>query len=555
MELRKHEELSRKAAKMLCLNFDTTVDPRAACGVASTPALPGRGFTSERNSLITPPQGASASDGAEARNLGAGISPSPAVSNPGQYPHVPGVAAGGGACLLQPGGQVKKYTLTDEHRAMLKPWAEKWIANAMSTKPMDDTDREVMRVAVRGLYRAANLEPPPDHRIVFVPSPFVLRFAGGFAAAIWWMRKHGRDATDAATRAATYAATAAATAAATDAATDAATYDATYAATDAATDDATRAATRAATRDATYDATDDATDAATYDATYAATDDATYAATDAATYAATDAATRDATYAATDAATRAATAAATYDATREAAWYRFPCDVRRVAAETGAGVLGLKCAQRAYAMWQGGNQWSAWDSFLSFFRHVAKLDLPQYEAYQHWESAAIHGGPRIMHPDFCMISDRPSKLVVDAQNRPHCEDGPFCEWSDGSALYALNGVHVPEWLVMTPAEEIDPQAFARESNVEVRREIVRKIGVERLCEKLGSKVLDKSADGMYELHLVNLGDEVGEWPYLKMLNPSIGVYHMEAVEQGITTVEAALNFRNSGPFEHLSPVT
>jgi hypothetical protein len=502
---------------------------------------------------------------------------------------------------------VKKYTLTDEHRAMLKPWAEKWIANAMSTKPMDDTDREVMRVAVRGLYRAANLEPPPDHRIVFVPSPFVLRFAGGFAAAIWWMRKHGRAATDAATRAATDAATYAAT----DAATRAATYAATYAATDAATRAATAAATAAATDDATYAATDDATraatdaataaatDAATYaatddatyaatrdatyaatrDATYAATRDATYAATRAATAAATDAATDDATRAATDAATAAATAAATdaatddatyaatrdatyaatddatYTATREAAWYRFPCDVRRVAAETGAGVLGLKCAQRAYAMWQGGNQWSAWDSFLSFFRHVAKLDLPQYEAYQHWESAAIHGGPRIMHPDFCMISDRPSKLVVDAQNRPHCEDGPFCEWSDGSALYALNGARVPEWLVMTPAEEIDPQAFARESNVEVRREIVRKIGVERLCEKLGSKVLDKSADGMYELHLVNLGDEVGEWPYLKMRNPSIGVYHMEAVEQGITTVEAALNFRNSGPFEHLSPVT
>lgn len=35
----------------------------------------------------------------------------------------------------------KKYKLTPEHEAQLRPWADKWIANAMSTKPMDDEDR------------------------------------------------------------------------------------------------------------------------------------------------------------------------------------------------------------------------------------------------------------------------------------------------------------------------------------------------------------------------------------------------------------------------------
>ena len=55
----------------------------------------------------------------------------------------------------------KLYSLTDEHRAQLKPWAERWIANAMSTAAMTEEDREVCRDAVEGLYRAANLEPPP----------------------------------------------------------------------------------------------------------------------------------------------------------------------------------------------------------------------------------------------------------------------------------------------------------------------------------------------------------------------------------------------------------
>ncbi len=49
------------------------------------------------------------------------------------------------------------YSLTEEHRAQLKPWAYRWIANAMSTRPMDDADRAVMRIAVRGLYESARL--------------------------------------------------------------------------------------------------------------------------------------------------------------------------------------------------------------------------------------------------------------------------------------------------------------------------------------------------------------------------------------------------------------
>ena len=78
---------------------------------------------------------------------------------------------------------MKKYKLTSEHRAQLPAWRDKWIANAMSTEPMTEDDREACRDAVLRMYAAAKL-PPPKH-IVFVPSPFVLRFAGGFAVGIW----------------------------------------------------------------------------------------------------------------------------------------------------------------------------------------------------------------------------------------------------------------------------------------------------------------------------------------------------------------------------------
>ena len=306
-----------------------------------------------------------------------------------------------------------------KHREQLKPWADKWIANAMRARPMDESDRKAMRLAVQGLYEAAGLTPPP--RIVFVPSPFVLRFAGGFAAAIW------HDRTQNATRAATYAATHAATAAATDAATD--------------------------------------------DATYAATHAATYAATHAATAAATD----DATYDATHAAWRAASAAATYDRyhVRDLpeiiAWVRNTVGTR--------AMFWWKCAAQSWRMWDGGNQWSAWAGYLSFFRHIAKLPL-DYSKWQYFELAATHGGPRIMHPQFCMISDFPITLQVDAHNRPHAENGPFCRWRDGSCIYAWHGVYVPAWIVERP-QDITIVAIESEQNAEVKRVMIERYGHER----------------------------------------------------------------------------
>ena len=318
------------------------------------------------------------------------------------------------------GKKAAKYTLTDEHRAQLTSWADRWIANAMSCEPMDDTDREAMRVAIRGMYEAANLTPPLN--IVFVPSPLVARVAAGFAAAIWWLRDNSSIATDAAIRDATRAATRDAT--------DAATYDATLAATRAATraatDAATLAATIAATRDATCDLTGIATCAATCDATYAATYDATYVAT------------RDAT--------DAATLAATCDAT-DAAWaYTLALKIER----DHAAML-CDCAVAAYRMANGGNHWSGWVAFLSFFRHVAKLDLPVYEKWKHYENAAIHGSWRYMHPKFCIVSDRPEFIKIDENRRPHCESGPSHQWRDGWKLYHWHGVAVP-------AREFDPFA-------------------------------------------------------------------------------------------------
>ena len=316
-----------------------------------------------------------------------------------------------------------KYKLKPEHEARFAEWRDKWIANAMSTEPMTENDREICRAAVIGMYSAAKL-PAPKH-IVFVPSPFVLAFAGGFSAAIW----HGSKGV---------------------AATRAATEDATW--------DATWAATWAATRDATEDATWDATEAGLSN------------------------------------------------------WYYVPADMRALAESLGVGSFGLQCAANSYRMWSGGNQWGGYDAFLSFFQDVAALPL-DYSAYNHWRALAEHSGPRIMHPDFCMISDRPMLLKVDDENRSHAEAGPFCQWRDGSMLFSWHGQRIPgDWVTGNPPKASEALHWQNMDQRAAACEILGwdKIVDERVASGAG-RIIEDSGDRVWgRLVELDLPDSPGE---------------------------------------------
>lgn len=133
------------------------------------------------------------------------------------------------------------------------------------------------------------------------------------------------------------------------------------------------------------------------------------------------------------------------------------------------------------------------------------------------------------------------KCHVDQNRNIHNESGPAIIWSTGEKSYYLNGVKVTQMIVETPAEQLDPHILLEERNAEVRREIVKKIGIERICHVLKAKVIDKQGD--YELLVLHLGDG-RKRPYLKMRNPSAGYYHIEGVRPNTKTVREALFWRN-----------
>lgn len=154
-----------------------------------------------------------------------------------------------------------------------------------------------------------------------------------------------------------------------------------------------------------------------------------------------------------------------------------------------------------------------------------------------------------------IIVERPTILAIDlTTGNLHSETGPAIAFRDGVSLYYLNGVAVPEYLVMTPSEKLDLNWYTQQTNADVKAEFVRKYGVERMCEKFG-KIVDsykkypkkqfpKWHASEYEVwDMQPLFPELDHAYYLKMLNQTTGIWHMEGLSPKCNTIDIALTER------------
>lgn len=203
--------------------------------------------------------------------------------------------------------------------------------------------------------------------------------------------------------------------------------------------------------------------------------------------------------------------------------------------------------------WLGSGFDSGWVAFYEYFIDIGVLKPEEEETkdflkFKMLLDAGIWATMLFEKTAICV--KRPISVKVNTHGDLHCTDGPAILFADGSCQYWLNGVGMEEKHVMTAAEELNVQEIVNEKNVEIRRELIRKIGMERFIQKAGAKVLDKCGD--YELLSIHLSDEVSDARYLKMLNPSIGVWHVEGVEGN--TVEEAINWRAGNINEKWVPV-
>ena len=109
-------------------------------------------------------------------------------------------------------------------------------------------------------------------------------------------------------------------------------------------------------------------------------------------------------------------------------------------------------------------------------------------------------------------------------------------------VYYLYDVPVTRDEFYLEPENVDVEKYIlREKNAQRRAAFMTKIGPDMLVQKLNPKILDAEGEE-YELLAVEIASGVSK-KYLKMRNPSVGIFHIEGVGDECLTVADALHWR------------
>jgi hypothetical protein len=310
-----------------------------------------------------------------------------------------------------------------------------------------------------------------------------------------------------------------------------------------------------------------------------------------------------------EAAIMAAYKAAELTPPEKVVWGRSPAELLKLAKKEG--ITGIALSDFCF-----GQHDAAWLAFYSYC--INELGVKNCEKLEPLIELARHANWWLPFDKIAFISERPVEIHRKG-TVSHKDGGPAILYADGFGVWVLNGVRVSREIAETPRHKLNAKLVLTTTNAEIRREIVRKIGIETVCEKLGAEVIDecvlfsakrgkkavrwldigkgkakvsysmptditnistglrwldeikseksvmpvmkiakvkltdKTKLDEYQLVLLNVGDSRSR-PWLKMLNPSIQVYHMEGVPANIMTVDEALHWRNDST-EHPGVLT
>lgn len=204
-----------------------------------------------------------------------------------------------------------------------------------------------------------------------------------------------------------------------------------------------------------------------------------------------------------------------------------------------------------------GSYESAIFSFYDYMINEVKVEIDQeiLEKYLLWQSTSKFG---LIYPldSVWIVSQKPIQYSFNDKNQYHCDGGPAVTYADGLKMWCLNGVTVSQELAETPEEDLTIDMFINETNADIKAEFVRKYGVERMLS-FGKQVDDYtnySKDDYpfwhaseYQLwDMAVLFDGLDYQPYLKMLNQTTKIWHVEAVSPECRTIQDAMTERFGG---------
>ena len=129
---------------------------------------------------------------------------------------------------------------------------------------------------------------------------------------------------------------------------------------------------------------------------------------------------------------------------------------------------------------------------------------------------AKHCGWLNMYEDLVVFQHRPSKIMMDDEDRLHCENGPAISYRDGFSVYAWHGVRIPAEWIENKASVTAKNALTWE-NVEQRRAACEILGWHKILDELDAQVIDTDEDPMIGTLVEVDIPEIGRERFLRVL--------------------------------------
>ena len=187
--------------------------------------------------------------------------------------------------------------------------------------------------------------------------------------------------------------------------------------------------------------------------------------------------------------------------------------------------------------------WSSYVAGIDFCISVLNCNYSS-DDWQILESIVKHCGWIYPLRNICIICDRPRKLLLDDEYRPHAVEKPAIEFADGYSLYAHHGVRLPEAYGKLNPQEWQSEWLLTTKNSELRRVLIEEIGYEKICQDLQTIEIDN----WQEYTLLRIDDDADIEPIfiLKMICPSTGNIHTLRVPPDVNSAKEAVEWINWG---------
>jgi len=141
------------------------------------------------------------------------------------------------------------------------------------------------------------------------------------------------------------------------------------------------------------------------------------------------------------------------------------------------------------------------------------------------------------HEKICWISERHSRLERDDRGRLHSDNGMAFQYPDGWGAYYWHGVKVSDKIILK-SSEITINEIEAESNQEVRRIMVERMGRQKFIKSIGGQkaLVHEDSDKLNgQRALYHFKDMA----FLEVADPSTGrIYYLDVPSDAKTCQEA-----------------